>query len=65
MYLIKGFKLLRLILIPWVCLVGLTTFSLRAYCGDEWILLNSNENSNIYYNPVTIEIDKPNNIIKV
>jgi hypothetical protein len=62
---VRDFKSFRLILIILVCLVGLTTFSLRAYCGDEWILLNSNENSNIYYNPVTIEIDKPNNIIKV
>jgi hypothetical protein len=65
MYLIRDFKLLRLILIISVCLVGLTAFSLRAYCGDEWILLNSNENSNTYYSPVTIEIDRSNNIIKV
>jgi hypothetical protein len=65
MYQIRGFKSLRLILIISVCLVGLTTFSLQAYCGDDWILLNSNENSNIYYNPVTMERDRPNNIIKV
>src|SRR5208283_966849 len=65
MSIIRDFKSFRLILIISVCLVGLTTFSLQAYCGDDWILLNSNENYNIYYNPVTIEIDRPNNIIKV
>jgi hypothetical protein len=48
-----------------ICLIYLTTFSLQAYCADEWILLNSNENSNSYYNPVAIEIDRPDNIIKV
>ncbi len=62
---VRGFRSFRLILMISVCLVCLTAFSLQAYGGEDWILLNSNENSNIYYNPVTIDIDRPNNIIKV
>jgi surface-adhesin protein E len=62
---VRGFKSFRLILVISLWVACLTTFSLQAYCEDDWVLLNSNENSNTYYNPVTIKIDKPNNVIKV
>jgi hypothetical protein len=46
-------------------LASLATFSLQGFCGDDWVLISSNENINSYYNSSSIKIDKENKIIKV
>jgi hypothetical protein len=42
----------------------LVTHNLNSY-GDDWILIGSNKNFTLYYNPSSIKIDDKNHVIKV
>ena len=64
MSVLKRLKLFRLILVIVVFLIFFTTFP-SIVQGDNWVLLDTNEDYSCYYNSSSIKIDKTNNIIMV